>query len=107
MIVSSLAYLSTLKIEATCLSETSLDFEGLHGVISQDIEISKYIFPTIWELTLNHRHKFHLRLLLLIEIRIKTNTARKNQEIAEYPLKRRSFRINFTGLVLQKQLHYT
>jgi hypothetical protein len=35
--ISYLAYSSTLKIEATYFSETSVDF-GLHGVISEKIE---------------------------------------------------------------------
>jgi hypothetical protein len=37
---SCLAYSSTLKMEASCSSETSLTFNGLHGIISQEIELS-------------------------------------------------------------------
>jgi hypothetical protein len=37
-LVSCSAYSSTLKIEAIYPSETSVDFNGLHGVISQKIE---------------------------------------------------------------------
>jgi hypothetical protein len=29
-----------VKLEATCSSETSVDFNGLHGFISQKIELS-------------------------------------------------------------------
>jgi hypothetical protein len=32
-----LAYSSILKMEATCSPEMSVDFSGLHGVISQEI----------------------------------------------------------------------
>jgi hypothetical protein len=35
---SFLAYSSTLKMEVIYLSETSVDFAGLHGAISQKIE---------------------------------------------------------------------
>jgi hypothetical protein len=35
--VASRAYSSTLKMEAICSSETSVDVNGLHGVISQKI----------------------------------------------------------------------
>jgi hypothetical protein len=38
MIISCLAYSSTLKLE-TCSSEMSIDFQGLHGVISQKMEL--------------------------------------------------------------------
>jgi hypothetical protein len=34
-----LAYSSTLKMEATCFSEIRFTFNGLHGVISQKIEL--------------------------------------------------------------------
>jgi hypothetical protein len=38
--VSFLAYSSTLKMEVTCSSETSVStFSGLHGIISQKIEL--------------------------------------------------------------------
>jgi hypothetical protein len=40
-LVSSLAYYSTLKIEAICSYETSVDFNGLHGVITQKTKIFK------------------------------------------------------------------
>jgi hypothetical protein len=33
MLVSFLAYFSTLKIDATFSTETSVDFAGLHGVM--------------------------------------------------------------------------
>jgi hypothetical protein len=39
MLVSCHAYSSTLKMEATCSSETSVDFHDLQGVISQGIEL--------------------------------------------------------------------
>jgi hypothetical protein len=38
---------STLKTEAKCCSETSADFQWLHGVISKHISSSK---QTLWEL---------------------------------------------------------
>jgi hypothetical protein len=38
VLISCLAYSSTLKIEVKCFSETSLTFNGIHGVISQTIE---------------------------------------------------------------------
>jgi hypothetical protein len=38
-LLSYLAYLSTLKIEATCYSETSVDFNGLHVTINQKTEL--------------------------------------------------------------------
>jgi hypothetical protein len=50
MLVSCLAYSSTLKMEATCFSETSVDFQGLHGVIFQKIEL----FITTAVRTSNH-----------------------------------------------------
>jgi hypothetical protein len=36
-----LAYSSILKLETACSSETSANFNGLHGVISQRIEFFK------------------------------------------------------------------
>jgi hypothetical protein len=39
---SHLAYTSTLKMEATYSSETSVDFQGLHSIISQKIELHNY-----------------------------------------------------------------
>jgi hypothetical protein len=39
MLVSCLAYYSTLKIEATCSFEKSVAFNELCGVISQKIEL--------------------------------------------------------------------
>jgi hypothetical protein len=36
-----LAYSSILKLETACYSETSANFNGLHGVISQSIELFK------------------------------------------------------------------
>jgi hypothetical protein len=39
MLVSCLAYSSILKMLATCSSETSVDFQRTHGVISQKIEL--------------------------------------------------------------------
>jgi hypothetical protein len=36
-----LAYSSTLKMVATSSSKTSVDFKGVHGVISQKIELLK------------------------------------------------------------------
>jgi hypothetical protein len=36
---SCLAYSSTMKMEPICSSESSVDFNGLHGVISQKIEL--------------------------------------------------------------------
>jgi hypothetical protein len=38
MLPSCLAYSSTLKVKATCSSET-LAVDGLHGIISQKIEL--------------------------------------------------------------------
>jgi hypothetical protein len=38
-LVSCLDYSATLNMEATCSSETSVDFHGLHGVISQKMEL--------------------------------------------------------------------
>jgi hypothetical protein len=38
-LASCLTYFSTLKMEATCSSETSVDFQDVHGVISQKIEL--------------------------------------------------------------------
>jgi hypothetical protein len=35
-LVSRLAYSSTLKMGATFSSKTSVDFNGLHGVVSQN-----------------------------------------------------------------------
>jgi hypothetical protein len=35
MLVSSLAYSSTLKMEVICFSETPVDFQQLHGIICQ------------------------------------------------------------------------
>jgi hypothetical protein len=40
MLVSCLAYSSTLKMDVTSSSETSA-FNGLHGVISQKIELCR------------------------------------------------------------------
>jgi hypothetical protein len=39
MLVSSLSHSSTLMMEAICSSETLLTFTGLHGAISQKIEL--------------------------------------------------------------------
>jgi hypothetical protein len=39
MLFSCLAYSSTLKMEAPCFSETSVYFAGLHGVMSQKVEL--------------------------------------------------------------------
>jgi hypothetical protein len=44
MLVSCLAYYSTLKIEATCYSETSVDFNGLHGVIMKTAIVKWQVF---------------------------------------------------------------
>jgi hypothetical protein len=46
MLVSCLAYSSTLKMEATYSSEISVAFSRVHGVISQKIELfmEKIIF---------------------------------------------------------------
>jgi hypothetical protein len=41
MLASCLAYSSILKMEATCSSETSVDFQRLTGVISQKTELFK------------------------------------------------------------------
>jgi hypothetical protein len=42
---SCLAYPSTLKTEVKCFSETSVDFTGIHGAISQKIELfSEVVF---------------------------------------------------------------
>jgi hypothetical protein len=38
-LASGLAYSSTLKMEATYSSETSIDFQDVHGVISQKIDL--------------------------------------------------------------------
>jgi hypothetical protein len=38
-LVYCLAYSSTLKMEATCYSETSVDFNGFHGVIPQKTKL--------------------------------------------------------------------
>jgi hypothetical protein len=38
-LVSCLLYSSTLKREAICYSETSVNFNGVHGVISQKTEL--------------------------------------------------------------------
>jgi hypothetical protein len=40
MLVSSLAYSPTLKMEAAYSSGTSVDFVGLHDIISQKIKFS-------------------------------------------------------------------
>jgi hypothetical protein len=40
MLISSLTYSLILKTEVICSSETSVDFNGLHFVISQKIELS-------------------------------------------------------------------
>jgi hypothetical protein len=39
MLISCLAYPKTLKMEVTCSYETSFDFNGLYGVISQKTEL--------------------------------------------------------------------
>jgi hypothetical protein len=39
MLVSCLAYSSTLKLDVTCSSEFQLTFNRLHGVISQKLEL--------------------------------------------------------------------
>jgi hypothetical protein len=36
MLISCLAFSKILKVEATCSTEISLDFNGLHIVVSQD-----------------------------------------------------------------------
>jgi hypothetical protein len=61
MLVSCLAYSSTLKMEVTFSSETSVDFQRLLGIISQEIEL----FITTAVRTTNptgnsHGPKFHL-----------------------------------------------
>jgi hypothetical protein len=40
VLVSCLAYSSTLKMEAICFSEISVDIHGLHDIISPNTEIS-------------------------------------------------------------------
>jgi hypothetical protein len=40
-LISRASYSSTLKMEAISSSETSIDFNRLHGVISQRIELFK------------------------------------------------------------------
>jgi hypothetical protein len=46
MLVSNLTYSPTQKIKATCPSETSVNFNGPHGVISREIEFFETIqFP--------------------------------------------------------------
>jgi hypothetical protein len=42
-LVSCLAYSSILKMETTCSSETSIYFNGLHGVISQKKQLFKAV----------------------------------------------------------------
>jgi hypothetical protein len=37
-LVSHVACSSTLKMEATCFSETSVDFQRIHGSVSQRLE---------------------------------------------------------------------
>jgi hypothetical protein len=39
MLVSCLAYFSTLKIEATCSSKTSINFSALRGVIFEKMKL--------------------------------------------------------------------
>jgi hypothetical protein len=39
MLVSLVAYFSTLMLRATCFSETSVNFNGPHGVTSQKVEV--------------------------------------------------------------------
>jgi hypothetical protein len=43
-----LAYSSTMKMEATCSSETSFDSYGLHGVISWKIKVKLYPCNRPW-----------------------------------------------------------
>jgi hypothetical protein len=43
MLPSFLAYSSTVKLEAICPSEMSVDFNCLHSVISKKIELFIYI----------------------------------------------------------------
>jgi hypothetical protein len=56
-----LAYSSTLKMEATCSVGTSLNFDGLHNVISQKMEL----FITTTVRTSNHIKYFHASILLM------------------------------------------
>jgi hypothetical protein len=39
MLVSYLVYSSTLKMEATCSSEILVEFNGIHSVVSQKMEL--------------------------------------------------------------------
>jgi hypothetical protein len=57
MLVSCLAYSPTLKMEATCSSETSLNFNKLYGIISQKTELfiisccgnlMSYVYSTVF-----------------------------------------------------------
>jgi hypothetical protein len=49
-VVSCLDYSSTLKMEEKCSSETSVDFQRLHGVVSQKIELEFFNMNFVfWE----------------------------------------------------------
>jgi hypothetical protein len=63
--VASRAYYSTLKMEAACSSGTSVTFNGLHGDISQKIEL---FITTAVETSNPTTH---------VQICIKTENARK------------------------------
>jgi hypothetical protein len=67
MLVSCLAYSSTLKMEATCSSEMLADFNGLYGVMSQKTDL--YVTNAVRTSDLTKLHKTTCRVYMTVNLK--------------------------------------